>query len=58
MEYNYIINQDIDGTDVTLRKLQLVLLSMLKDIDKIAYNNRQELTKDFQENKKFYIMKY
>ncbi len=36
MEYNYVINQDIDGTDVTLRKLQLVLLSMLKDVDKIC----------------------
>ena len=32
--------------------------NILKDIDKIAYNNRQELAKDFQENKKFYIMKY
>ena len=31
-----MINQDIDGTDVTLRKLQLVLLSMLKDVDKIC----------------------
>ena len=40
MEHNYIINQDIDGTDVTLRKLQLVLLSMLRDIDKICKKHK------------------
>ena len=35
----YILNKDVDGTDVTLRKLQLVLLDMMKDIDEICEKN-------------------
>ena len=31
----YILGKDIDGTDIKLRDYQLVLLDMLKDIDKI-----------------------
>ncbi len=38
----YILNKDIDGKEITLRQLQLVLVDILKDIDKVCKKNKIE----------------
>ena len=40
----YILNQDVDGSEITLKMLQDVLLDMMKDIDKILKKNHIEYT--------------
>lgn len=40
----YILNKDIDGTDVTVRRLQNVLKEMVKDFDAICKKNSIEYT--------------
>ena len=35
----YMLNKDIDGKKITVRQFQMVLLSMLKDFDKVCKKN-------------------
>lgn len=38
----YILNRDIDGREITLRDLQNILTTMMKDIDKVLQKNKIE----------------
>lgn len=38
----YILNKDIDGKEITLRQLQMVLKDILKDVDEVCKKNKIE----------------